>query len=157
MAKFRYIDTRFWHDTFVRDKLNPLDRYLFLYFLTNDKTNISGIYELPISMISNETGIEEIMLRKMFQRLLGKIYYIDGWVWIVNFPRYQNLKSPKIKIGIETEFSKIPLKIKDKIEKIAKKDDRVWIGYGYGMDNLSHLNSNYNLNSNLNSNEKLYD
>lgn len=144
MAKNRYIDTRFWHDTFVRDHLNPLDRYLFLYFLTNDKTNISGVYELPISMIANETGLDNEMLLKMIQRLVGKIHYIDGWIYIVNFQRYQNYKSPKIQIGIETEMSKIPLKIKDEIVKLNKSG----IGYLYGIDTISHLNSNSNSNKN---------
>ena len=75
MAKQRYIDTRFWHDNFIRENLNPLDRYLFLYFLTNDKTSICGIYELPMSMMASETGLEREMLTKMLKRLKGKIDY----------------------------------------------------------------------------------
>ena len=73
MAKQRYIDTRFWHDTFIREKLNPLDRYLFLYFLTNDKTNnISGIYELPISIIASETGMTKELIPKAVKRFVGE-------------------------------------------------------------------------------------
>jgi len=112
MAKQRYIDTRFWHDNFIREKLNPFDRYPFLYFLTNDKTSICGIYELPISIISSETGIEKETIFKMLKRLDGKIYYIDGWIYIKNFAKYQNSNSPKIKIGIEIELSKIPFNIR---------------------------------------------
>lgn len=138
MAKNRYIDTRFWHDTFVREKLNPLDRYLFLYFLTNDKTSICGVYELPISIMASETGIEVDMLKKMFKRLKGKVDYIDGWVYIKNFIRYQNNNSPKIVAGIKNELEKIP-------ENIRKQ-----IPYAYGIDTVSH--SNYNNNSNSNSN-----
>lgn len=152
MSKNRYIDTRFWHDTFIREVLNPLDRYLFLYFLTNDKTNICGIYENPISTVANETGIDKEMLLKMIKRLEGKIHYIDGWVYIKNFKKYQNCNSPKIKTGIEAEQSKIPLQIKQEIEKINQL-------YGidtpsYGIDTQSHLNinSNSNSNSNINSN-----
>ena len=144
MAKNRYIDTRFWHDTFIREHLNPLDRYLFLYFLTNDKTNISGIYELPISIISSETGIEIEMIKKMLVRLEGKIHYIDGWIYIINFQRYQNINSPKVQVGIDNEMAKIPLKIKDEIKKLTENG----IGYLYGIDTQSHLNSNLNSNSN---------
>lgn len=150
MAKIRYIDTRFWHDTYIRSKLNPLDRYLFLYFLTNDKTNISGIYELPIEMISYETGLEEKMIKTMFRRLKGKIYYIEGWVVIKNFLKYQNTRSPKIKIGIKRELEEIPAKIKQKAEEILGEK----IGYRYGIDTTSHFNFNFNSNSNLNLNPR---
>lgn len=150
MAKQRYIDTRFWHDTFIREQLNPLDRYLFLYFLTNDKTNISGIYELPISIIASETGIDKELIPKMMKRFVGKIHYIDGWIFIKNFQRYQNTNNPKIKTGIEAELSKIPLKIKDKIAKL----DNLSIPYLYPIHTQSHLNSNLNSNSNINTNTK---
>lgn len=115
MAKQRYINTKFWSDNFISE-LNPLDRYLFLYFLTNEHTNICGIYEEPLKTVSFETGIELDMLKKMLKRLVGKIYYIDGWVYIKNFQKHQNPDSPTIKRGIEVEMSKIPNEIKKKIQ-----------------------------------------
>lgn len=150
MAKTRYIDTRFWHDNFIREFLNPLDRYLFLYFLTNDKTNISGIYELPLSMVANETGLDKEMLLKMMFRLKGKIDYIEGWVYIRNFQKYQKTTSPKIKIGISYEMEKIPKRVMDIIVELNKEG----IGYQYPIDTSSHSNSNSNLNSNTNTNTK---
>ena len=56
-GKNRVVNTRFWRDSFIFNHLNPLDRYLFLYLLTNDRTNLSGVYELPIKIMSVETGI----------------------------------------------------------------------------------------------------
>lgn len=141
MAKQRYINTKFWSDNFISE-LNPLDRYLFLYFLTNEHTNISGIYELPLKTISFETGIELDMLKKMLKRLTGKIMYIDGWVCIKNFQKHQSTSSEKVKKGIEVEMSKIPFEIKEKIEK------------GYPIDTLSnpiiYSNSNSNVDTNTN-------
>jgi hypothetical protein len=148
MAKTRYVDTRFWHDTFIRDYLNPLDRYLFLYFLTNDKTNISGIYELPLSMIANETGIDKETLGVMIKRLDGKIHYIEGWVYIANFQKYQSTGNPKIKAGIKAELDKIPNRIIEEIKLLQNKQ----IPYTYPIDTLSHSNSNLNSNTNSNSN-----
>jgi len=144
MAKQRYIDTRFWHDTFIRESLNPLDRYLFLYFLTNDKTNICGVYELPISIIASETGIEKEMVKKMLPRLKGKVDYYDGWVVVRNFQKYQNTSNPKIKTGIDNELSKIP-------EKIMIK-----IGYLYPTNTQSYLNRDLNSNSNSNIDIKIF-
>jgi len=146
MAKQRMINTKFWSDGFVKEKLNPLDRYLFLYFLTNEKTNICGTYELPISTIASETGIEVEMLKKMLPRFKTKIYYIDGWVYIRNFKKHQSTSSSTVQKGIEIETAKIPSKIKDKIAEIEEKIQ--------GMDRVSggiiYLNSNLNYNSNLN-------
>ena len=120
MAKRRMIDTRFWSDNFIAD-LNPLDRYLFLYFLTNEHTNISGIYEVPLKRISDETGIEKEMLLRMIKRLKGKIAYIKGWVAIRNFSKYQS-DNEKVRIGVKNAKALIPKHILDKI-------DRVWIDY----------------------------
>ena len=124
----------------MRENLNPLDRYLFLYFLTNDKTSICGVYELPMSIISSETGLEREMILKMLKRLKNKVDYIEGWIAIKNFQKYQNTNSPKIKAGIEAEMKKIPQNVLTKIP------------YLYPMDTISHLNTNSNLNLNTNSN-----
>jgi len=118
MAKYRMVNTKFWSDTFIRESLNPLDRYLFLYFLTNEKTNIAGIYELPISIISSETGLERIMLMKMMRRLKDKVYYYKGWVILKNFIKYQNLGSDEVKKGVENALKEIPEEIRLKIDSL---------------------------------------
>ena len=123
MAKQRYINTKFWSDNFIVN-LNPLDRYLFLYFLTNEHTNICGIYELSFKVMTRETGIEEEMLNTMLKRLDGKIFYIDGWVYIKNFSKHQACNE-KVKIGIENSLKEIPVNIKEKIDIINNQN----IGY----------------------------
>lgn len=144
MAKQRYVNTKFWSDTFISE-LNPLDRYLFLYFLTNEHTNIAGVYELPLKTISFETGLELDMLKKMLKRLLGKIVYIDGWVCIKNFQKHQSAESATVKKGIEVEMSKIPDNIRKKID------------YAYPIDTSSgaiiYSNSNVDINVDSNTNE----
>ena len=123
------INTKFWSDNFIVD-LNPLDRYLFLYFLTNEHTNISGIYELPIRTIAFETGIDKEMLEKMIPRYGEKIRYIDGWIVIKNFVKNQ-FPNKSIKIGIKSALDKVPPEILDKIKSI----DRVV----QGVDRVVHV------------------
>lgn len=136
------INTKFWSDPWVMKNLNPLDRYLFLYLLTNERTNISGIYELSSFTIAFDTGIErDTILKTMIDRLAPKIYLVDEWVIIVNFPSHQALTNPKIKTGVQIELQKVP----DKIYEAA-------IGYGYPIHRQSHPNPNPNPNSNPNSN-----
>ena len=45
--KQRYVNTRFWNDTYV-SSLDPIEKLLFIYLLTNEHTNISGVYEPPL-------------------------------------------------------------------------------------------------------------
>jgi hypothetical protein len=99
--KQRYINTRIWNDNYVSE-LDPIEKLLFLYFLTNEHTNISGIYELPLKVIGVETGIDKEMLIKILPRLESKIKYIDGKVVIKNHIKYQELSSPNIVKGIKS-------------------------------------------------------
>ena len=123
MAKRRMIDTRFWSDNFVVE-LNPLDRYLFLYLLTNEHTNICGIYELPLKRMADESGIEKDMLSKMFKRLNGKVVYVEGWVALKNFSKYQS-DNESVKKGVENAKKTIPSHILSKIDRVWQGGDRV--------------------------------
>ncbi len=144
MSKTRMINTRFWDDNYASN-LDPIEKLMFLYFLTNTSTNISGIYEIPLKKIANETGIDKEMVIKIIDRFTkdNKIYYVNGWIGIKNFIKNQNQRSPKVKKGIEIEYMNIPKDILDKL-----------IELGYGIDTLSHSNSNSNSNSNLNTGEQ---
>lgn len=139
MSKQRMINTRFWDDDYTSN-LDPIEKLLFLYFLTNTSTSICGIYEIPLKKIANETGIDKEMVEKILQRFKkdGKFFYQNGWLCIRNFVKHQNQRSPKVQKGIEIELKAIP---KDILE--------IFIGYGYGIDTQSHLNLNSNPNSNI--------
>lgn len=125
IMKARLINTRFWSDNFIQE-LNPLDRYLFLYLLTNEHANISGVYELPLKTMAFESGMEIDMVKKMLKRLVGKIFYIDGWVCIKNFQKHQS-QSEDVKTGISREMANIPISIREKIEKEYKKETVVGV------------------------------
>jgi hypothetical protein len=145
MARLRVINTRFWNDDYIA-RLNPLERYLFLYFLTNPATDISGIYELPIRTIATETGIENEMLNMMIEKFAkdGKIYHFSGWNFVKNFSKHQTM-NPKIVKGIEISLSKVPNEVLS----------HFGIEQPYTIDSLSHSNPNLNTNTNTNSNSKL--
>ena len=146
MAKQRYVNTKYWRDSYIED-LDPTEKLLFLYLLTNPDTNISGIYEIPLKIIAVDTGIDKEMVRKILTRFENddKIKYLSGWVAIKNFTNHQTI-SPKIKIGIETEL------------KSAPKEMVLWVNinpkieYTRPIQELSDLNSNTNTNLNSNTN-----
>jgi len=141
MAKERIINTKFWNDTWIREALNALDRYFFIYLLTNDKTNISGIYEIPSSTIAIETGIDkDEIINTMFSKLKPKAYYKSGWVIITNFLTHQHLESDNVIKGIVRELKNAPNEVVLYAKEMGygKGIDRVW--EGYHILNLTKLN-----------------
>lgn len=95
----RWFNTRFWNDSFVAD-LDPTEKLLFVYFLTNEHSNICGIYELPIKIIAIETGFEVSMIKKIFGRLKDKVRHVNGHVVVRNWLKHQSLTSIDTQTGI---------------------------------------------------------
>jgi len=93
MSKRRYISDSFWSHNWVED-LDPLEKYLYLYLLTNQLVSICWIYEIKAKRIAYETGIDKEMILKMILRFENakKIYY-DNWIiCITNFVKNKNIK-----------------------------------------------------------------
>ena len=130
MAKQRMVNGKFWSDAYVRT-LEKMERYLFLYFLTNEHTNIAGIYELPIDIICFETKLEEKETLFIINKLEKdkKINYKKNWIYVINFIKNQNL-NPSVITGIKRVLSEIPSNI----------HDRLGTGWGEAGGRLSELN-----------------
>lgn len=126
MAKNRMVSTSFWNDNYSAN-LDPIEKLLFLYLITNERSTLAGIYELPIKFMAVETGIEGDMVRKILSRFEedGKIKYLEGWVAIRNFSKHHESGSPTVKKGIEDALKKAPDWSKE------------FIGYAYPIDTLT--------------------
>ena len=102
MAEYKQIKIRIWQDNWFLS-LNPEEKLLWLFLLTNQYNHISGLYELPKTLISPLTGIknwEEILLK--FAKN-GKIKLLDGWIYVLNQKRHQPMSESardKVNIGI---------------------------------------------------------
>ena len=118
MAKQRYIKTSFWSDVYI-EELNPIDKLLYMYLLTNDHTNLIGIYEITLRRIAYETGIDSEMVRKILSKFQDddKIYYFEWRVLIKNFIKNQNA-NPSMKLWMEREFGLVPQEIIDFIQGV---------------------------------------
>lgn len=141
MAQKRYIDTKLWSDNFIVG-LKPLERYLFLYFLTNSHTNICGIYELPIKTMVFETSLDpKFIAETLSEVFVGKVYYVNGWIYIKNFIKNQVLNDSILR-GIERILKDdIPLGILNEIKRVdtecLQSGDRV--GTGKMLDNIYNI------------------
>lgn len=104
----RYIDTNFWNDTWV-DQLDTLQKFFFLYLITNGLTTIAGIYEIPIKRMRIETDLTQEQIVQMFNHMDSRVKYIDGWVVLRNGIKSQNYKNEKIRLGIKAILEKCPV------------------------------------------------
>jgi len=111
MATQRYISTSFWDDKWIRS-INPADRYLYLYLMTNPLTNIAGVYEITLDRVAFDTGYDERTLQPMLDKFAeaGKAYfYQDEWMILPAWPRHQQWqKRSKIRDGIVSILQECP-------------------------------------------------
>ena len=115
MAKLRSLSTAFWSDPFI-EELTPQQKLLFIYLVTNDKTNMLGIYESTVRKMSFETGIDKKNIESALNEFKskGKVKYINNYVILVNYMKHQNYNTNMKKSAIDT-YNNLPkeLKIKD--------------------------------------------
>ena len=146
MAKQRMINTRFWSDGYIR-KMTIDDKLFYLYLLTNEHTDICGVYEIDKETMAFESGLTMDRLSKAMDSLSAarKILYHNGWIYIKNWKKYQ-LSNPKVEQGIKIGLSKVPPEFSQRIAAF----DSLSIDY----DSLSHSNPNPNPNPNSNFEEE---
>ena len=96
MSKLRSINTCFWSDPIIED-LKPDEKLVFIYLITNDKTNMLGIYESSIKKMSFETGVENKRLETILKAFegLGKVKYNNNYVILKNYLKHHTGCPPK--------------------------------------------------------------
>ena len=164
MAKYRYVHTSFWDDSFVLN-LSPEDKYFYLYILTNSKSTQCGIYELPKRVMAFETGYNLETIDKLLKRFkdYGKILYSEKTqeICVLNWPKYNYLNSSKIIKKINDELGAV----KDKeLVRALMNNLPAWLSYDidafsipyiYPIDTVSNKSNNKsNSNNNSKSNKK---
>lgn len=113
--KLRSVNTHFWDDNYIIT-LDPIEKLLFLYLITNPLTTIAGIYEIALRRIAFDTGIEAEMVLKILKRFeeADKVTYREGWIFLHNFFKNQNL-SDTAKKGALKVVNDCPHWIKDRL------------------------------------------
>lgn len=112
MSKKRYISDDFWTDPYI-EKLDLMEKGLFLYLLTNPLCNLAGIYEISLKRIAYETGLDVDMANIMLERFVrdDKLLRVDNWVIIINYAKHQVL-NPNMEAGARRIFGELPEKVK---------------------------------------------
>ena len=157
MATQRYVSTSFWDDEWVQC-LDPSEKLLFLYLMTNPLTNIAGIYKITIRRMCFDTGFNADTVGHILSKFekAGKAFLFEGWMILPNWPKYQKIgKDDNNKKGIDAILKSLP-------EKVLQFVIQHGYSYKYIEDIIRGLQGPYktltsplnyfNLNSNLNSN-----
>ena len=111
----RSVNTSFWSDPYI-ESLSPDEKLLFLYLLTNDNTNMLGIYQTTIRRISFETGLTEKAVNKSLERFSkdGKVRFeMERYILIPNFLKHQKMNTNMQKSAIDT-YNDLPKELRFK-------------------------------------------
>jgi hypothetical protein len=131
--KTRILHTRFWKDNFV-SQLNRTEKLIFVYLLTNENINITGVYELPDKFIKTDLEITQSELDQAKSKLqtAGKFIFANGWVKVVNADKYNSYNGEKLEKAREREKAETP-------------DELILGGYGIdtSMDTSIHTPNNH--------------
>lgn len=94
--KTRILQTKFWDDNFIFS-LSPLEKLIFLYYLTNSKVNIIHCYECPDGQVISSIGVSIGVLKKAQDkfRQAGKIDFYNGYVKLLNAKKYETYSGDK--------------------------------------------------------------
>lgn len=110
----RCINVRMWSDSWF-EALPPDFKLVWVYLLTNEYTNMLGVYELSLKRIAYDTGLEKETLRKAFEVFAKdkKAFYLfDKWVVLPNFLKNQSLNPNMLKSAMQI-YRNLPKELKE--------------------------------------------
>lgn len=107
----RIINDTFWTDPYIED-LDPSEKLIFLYLLTNPLCNIAWAYEIKTKRIAYETWFDKDMIEKILRRFEkdNKIMIAGEWIILVNFAKNQS-NNPNVLKWMQRILDSIPMHI----------------------------------------------
>lgn len=131
-AGYRQIHPEIWSDPWFLE-LTPNQKLIFIYMFSNDRSSLSGLYEISIKQISFQTGIPEDEIAAFIDKCQQdkKIIRHKNIFFVVNLLKRHFSNSAKVLIRIKKDIDSIqdcePKRVC--IEKYSEM-----IGYRYPID-----------------------
>jgi hypothetical protein len=114
MAKNHYLSEMFWVDEYIAE-LDPSEKLLFNYLLTNHFINCYGIYQIPLRNIAFDTGIDKDAVLRILERFNrdNKISYWDGkYIVIHNFYKFQSYNLREVRDFVLRSLNDLPSELR---------------------------------------------
>jgi len=147
MATQRYISTSFWDDEWIQT-LDPSEKLLYLYLMTNPLTNIAGVYKITVRRMCFDTGFNADTVGHILGKFekAGKAYIYDEYIVLPSWPQHQKAEDrSKIKKGIDAIIQSLPADIVKYM---------VSIGYRYHIEGYPYPSNYSDIDSDIDSNSK---
>jgi hypothetical protein len=122
--KTRILHTKIWEDDFFSD-LTPEQKLLFMYYITNPRIGLTGIYEVTPRFIAFETGLSMDTIKTANAKFIqaGKIYFTKSWVYVKNSSKLGGYKGEKLNVAVEKEIESIPEAIYEHFVTLSENSD----------------------------------
>ncbi len=122
MKKLRSVNTNFWSDPFI-ESLTPSEKLIYLYLITNEKTNMLGVYEVSIRKMSFDTGIDKGTIEKALKgfETIGKVKYINNFIILTKYLKHQSFNLNMKKSAIDC-YNNLPESLKFQGVKVSKSN-----------------------------------
>ena len=136
MGKLRSINTVIWSDTWFED-LDTEEKLFFIYLITNEKTNMLGVYETSIKKMSFETGIQTKKISETITKFVkdNRIKYISNRVVLLNFLKHQRYNTNMLKSAIDC-YNELPNELKLMEHNTLSKDSE---GFGTLLNHFGRV------------------
>ena len=146
----RSINTKVWNDPWFED-LQSNDKLVWLYLLSNQYSNLLGIYEISVKRISYDTSLGAETIRKAFEgfEMVRKAFHINGYIVVVNWLKNQSMNA-NMKKNVKQLLSELPADLIKEIENrnfeiiipndlnTSKSDKYFENGFSIFKDKLNH-------------------
>lgn len=147
MSKLRSLNTGIWNDTWF-EELSVDRKLLFIYLITNERTNMLGIYEISIRKISFETGIpaDKITESFVYFEKSEKIKYQNNRVILLNFLKHQKYNLNMKKSAIDC-YNSLPDSLKIDGVPLLERNNKGFetLCEGFGMVRKVEVEVEYEL------------
>ena len=142
MAGYRQIHPEIWDDPWFLE-LSSNEKLLFIYMFSNDRTSLSGLYEISKKQIAFETGLDKKFVSTTLDKFkeAEKIIADGNIYFIVNQFKRHFSRSPKVIIRVRKDIDSI----RDcEPKRVCKCLYEVLIGYPYSIDTETHEDEDVN-------------
>lgn len=139
MASYRNLQMSFWTDAKILENFSAMEKYMYLYLLTNPHTSLCGCYEISFLTAATETALKKADVKKLIQKLIerGVIDYSEktNEVLLLHWHKYNWTSSNKLRTSLEKIIVHVKcLKFQQYLMELLQCTDRVSVQYQYPTD-----------------------
>ena len=134
MSSHRYVATCFWDDAWIQE-LEPDEKLLYMYLLTNSLTNIAGVYKITSRRMSFDTGIDKARLAEILSSFeeARKAAFVEEYIILPNWPKHQKTHSKDTRAGIDRVLASLPSAVLSMLKGIGYQYDAIPDGAPIGV------------------------